>query len=281
MNEKIVTYEPDNSIKKGFFSIFPEIYFEVKQNRWLTYQLFRRDFAALHKQTHIGFLWIFIIPLINVGIFVMLNRSGILNFGDINAPYPMYALLGMAFWQLFSTVVITGGSAVNSAGDMLTRINFSKKSLVIASMGRPIISFFIQLLLAGILFVVYRTVPNKGTFLIPLVLIPLILFSLGLSFIISILNAAIRDTGNLLSISMTLFMYATPVLYARPKTGILSLITRYNPMYYFISAGRDLILTGKIIELKGFLCTSSLSLIIFTLALLFFHLTETRIAERI
>ena len=144
MKETITTYEPDNSLKRGYVSIFIEILTELKTNRWLTYQLFKRDFLAVYKQSFIGSFWALIIPLISVGAFIILNRSGIFNIGDINVPYPVYAILGMAFWQLFSTGLIASANSLIAAGTMITKINFSKKSLVIASLGRSIVSFLIS-----------------------------------------------------------------------------------------------------------------------------------------
>ncbi|MBU4305805.1 MAG: ABC transporter permease, partial [Candidatus Omnitrophica bacterium] len=66
-DSNVITYEPDNSLKKGYGNIFGEIFNEIINNRWLIYQLFRRDFLALYKQSFIGILWAFIIPLISVG----------------------------------------------------------------------------------------------------------------------------------------------------------------------------------------------------------------------
>jgi lipopolysaccharide transport system permease protein len=281
MNNNTVIYEPDNSIRKGFWSIIPEIYSEIAKNKWLTLQLFKRDFATMHKQSLIGFLWIFIVPIINVAIFAMLNRSGIFNVGEINVPYPLYALLGMTFWQLFATGVTSSGNSLTASGDMITRINFSRKSLVLSSIGKPVISFFIQLILIAVLFVFYGIVPAKTVLLAPLVLIPIILLTLGIGFVMALLSAIVKDTGNFLALAMSLMMYATPVLYSKPMKGLLLNITRYNPMYYLISAGRDLALKGTITEMNGFILSVIVSIVLFTATIIGFHLTETRIAERI
>lgn len=281
MSEIITTYEPDNSLKKGYLSIFSEISNEIKKNRWLTYQLFKRDFFALYKQSFIGVLWAFIIPLVSVGTFILLNRSGIFSIGDINVPYPIYAILGMAFWQLFSTGLITSSNSLVKAGSMITKINFSKKSLVIASAGQSIVSFLIQLTLVIILFIYYKIAPSTAILLIPLFMIPIMLLTLGLGFIFSLLNGIVRDIGNILSILMTFLMFLTPILYAKPTTGILARITNYNPLYYLTSVPRELVLTGTITEWKGFLISSAISIIIFVICLIVFHLTETRVAERI
>lgn len=281
MGEIIITYEPDNSLKKGYLSIFSEIFNELKKNRWLTQQLFKRDFFALYKQSFIGVFWAFIIPFISVGTFIILNRSGVFFVGKIDVPYPIYAIVGLAFWQLFSTGLIAGSNSLVKAGSMIVKINFSKKSLVIASCGQSIVSFLIQIILVGILFACYRITPNIATLLIPIAIIPIMLLTLGLGFILSLLNGVMRDIGNILSIFVTFLMFLTPVLYARPTTGILTHITRYNPLYYLVSAPRDLVLTGMISEWKGFLIASIVSFIVFIICLVAFHLTETRVAERI
>lgn len=281
MTEKIVTYEPDNSLKKGYVSIFREIFLDIKENRWLTYQLFRRDFLIIYKQSFIGIFWAIIIPFVSVGTFILLSQSGVLFIGDIDTPYPIYALFGMAFWQLFATGLIAGSNSLVKAGPMIVKINFSKKSLVIASLGQSIVSFLIQFVIAIILLIIYGVTPHISIFLIPILILPIILLSLGLSFILSLLNGVMRDIGNLLSVLVTFLMFLTPVLYKRPTTGVLADITLLNPLYYLISVPRQGILTGTFLEINGFLISGIISIVIFMVFLIVFHLTETRVVERI
>ena len=281
MSEVIRTYEPDNSLKKGYLSLPREIFNEIKKNRWLTYQLFKRDFSAMYKQSFVGVFWAFIMPLVSVGAFIILNRSGVFSIGNINVPYPIYAVLGMAFWQLFATGLTNSSNSLVRAGEMIIKINFSKKSLVIASTGQAMVSFLIQLGLVGILFAYYRLTPSIGILLVPILIIPIMLFTLGLGFILSLLGGIMRDIGNALSIVITFLMFLTPVLYAKPPTGMLATITRYNPLYYLVSAPRELVLMGTISEPKGLLAATVISVVIFIICLTVFHLTETRIAERI
>src|SRR4030042_1823050 len=281
MTEKITTYEPDNSLRKGYLSIFGEISNELKKNRWLTFQLFKRDFFTIYKQSFFGVLWAVIIPIVSVGTFIVLNQSGLFAIGDIDVPYPIYAVLGMAFWQLFSTGLISSSNSLVAASSMITKINFSKKSLVIASTGQAIVSFLIQLFLIVILFVYYGFKPNIAILLIPITMIPMMLLTLGLGFILSILNGIMRDIGKIIAVLMTFLMFLTPVLYTKPTTGILANFTNYNPLYYLVSVPRELVLKGTISEWKGFLIASIASFIIFIMCLIVFHLTETRVAERI
>jgi lipopolysaccharide transport system permease protein len=281
VNETVTTYEPDNCLKKGYPRMFKEIIDEIKKNIWLIYQLFRRDFFTTYAQSIFGILWAFIIPIVSVGTFAILNASGLLVAGSIKVPYLVYAMLGLAFWQLFATGIVASSTSLVKAGPMIVKINFSKKALVISSMGQTLVTFLIQLALALIFFAFYRTVPNVAILLIPILIIPILLITLGLGLVLSVLNAVVRDLANLLPILMTFLLFLTPILYVKPTTGILAQITMYNPLYYLVSVPRDLALTGATTAWIGFLVSSILSIILFVACLVAFHLTETRIAERI
>ncbi len=281
MKEIITIYEPDNSLKKGYLSIFYQIFIELKQNRWLTYQLFKRDFLSAYKQSFIGILWAMILPLVSIGIFIVLNRSGVLNIGDIGAPYSIYALLGIAFWQFFSNGLVACSNSLVNAGPMILKINFSKKSLVIAAAAKAIVPFIIQITIVSVLFVGYGMTPSIAGLLIPVFMIPLILFTIGLGLFASLVNGVIRDFGNIISILLTFMMFFTPVLYGKPRIGILATLTKYNPLYYLVSVPRNLVLKGVILEWEGFLIVCLISVILFLGCLYAFHLTEARVAERI
>ena len=279
--EALTTYEPDNSIRKGLWSIFQDITDEIRKNHWLTYQLFKRDFSALYKQSFMGLLWVFIVPVFSVSTFVVLNHSGIFNVGAVEVPYPLYAVLGLSLWQLFSSGLVAQINSLTEAGTMIKLINFSKKSLIFASTGRALVAFGIQVLFTAALFVWFGVWPHPQTVFLPLALIPLLLLMFGMGFILSILNAVMRDIGNALSMLMTFFMFLTPILYVRPQGGLLARITNVNPLYYLVIGPRDLVLKGKFSEPAGYWASAAFALGLFIVCLVVFHLTETKITERV
>lgn len=276
-----ITYEPDNSLKKGYLVLVKEVFSELYANRWLTLQLMRRDFLGIYKQSALGLIWALLVPLASIATFVLLNRSGIFSAGIINAPYPIYAIVGVAQWQIFSAGLLNASSSLVNAGSMVTKINFSKKSLVLASLSQPFFFFIVQFSAALILMGLYSFHPHTFVFLIPLFVIPIMLLTLGLGFLVSLVNAVVRDAGSIMIVFMTFGMFLTPILYAKPDYGLLATITTYNPMYYLIQAPRELILTGKTTLLQPYFVSFGLSLIIFFVCLMAFHLTETRVAERV
>jgi lipopolysaccharide transport system permease protein len=262
-------------------SLLKEIVNEVARNKWLTYQLFKRDFVALYRQSFMGLLWAFIVPLVSVGSFIVLSNAGLFQIGTIDVPYPIFAVLGMAFWQLFSMGLIASTNSLVNAGTVITKINFSKKSLVIASVGQSVVSFAVQIGLVCALFIVYHKMPSPAILLIPLLMLPVIMMTLGMGFILSLLNGIMRDIGSVITLMITFLMLLTPILYVKPASGILAVATAFNPIYYLISSAREIILMGTMSEPAGFAISACVSVLIFVISLIIFHLTETRVAERI
>lgn len=135
-----------------------------------------------------------------------------------------------------------------------------------------------------ILCIYYQIRPSILILFLPMLVFPIICLSLGFGFILSLLNGIFRDIGNALSILMTFFMFLTPVLYARPATGMLAHLTNYNMLYYLVCVPRNIILMGIMNSRPdwiGVFISVILSFAIFVVCLVIFHLTETRVAERI
>ncbi len=281
MSDTIITvYEPDKTSRKGYFAVCLDIYREITRNYWLIYQLFKRDFLAAYKQTVLGVFWTLILPLMGVGAFMLLSGSGLFRLREVSVPYPLYAVVGLTFWQLFSSGLVAASNSLVNAGPMIVKVNFSKKAIVIASLGHSLFSFLVQMFLAILLFFYYGIVPSLGIIAAPFLALPLLIFTLGLGFITSILNGIVRDVGNVLASAMTFLLFLTPVLYPPPSGGLLLTITRYNPLYYLVNTPRNFITSGQLEDPGMYLASVGLSAFIFLVCIFVFHLAETRITER-
>jgi lipopolysaccharide transport system permease protein len=133
----------------------------------------------------------------------------------------------------------------------------------------------------GALFIFYHKAPSPAIVFLPLLALPIILLTLGMGFILALMNGIMRDTGSIITLMMTFLMFLTPILYVKPSSGILAIATDFNPIYYLILSSRELVLTGTLSDPGGFIISACLSALIFMISLIIFHLTETRVAERI
>lgn len=262
-----------------------QIWLEMSKNlvlyRELTWRFFVRSFATRYRQTILGLMWTIITPVAAIGAFLLLNRAGIFNIGGLNVPYPIYAFAGLTIWQIFASGLNACSGSISGAGSMITKIKFPLETLVISSMGQTILDTLIRIVFLIFLFIHYRFLPPYSAIYFPVSLLPMLLFVLGLGFLFSLLNVFVRDVSNILTIGTTFMLFLTPVLYPAPRIGTLTIITKYNPLATLVNGSRDLLIGGKINDLKGYIVSSFLSLFLFLLFWRLFYISEARVAERI
>ena len=80
-------YQPVFKTEKNLFKLTQKMFKEVFSARELIWRLFLRDFSAKYKQSILGLAWIFILPLVAVGTFVVLNISGVFKTEGLTVPY--------------------------------------------------------------------------------------------------------------------------------------------------------------------------------------------------
>ena len=273
-------YRPHQQVGWGL-SIWREMAMELLRSRELIWRLFLRDFTARYKQSVLGILWALIMPLAMVGTFVLLNRSGVLNIGELDIPYPAYALLGLTVWQIFAGGLSACSNSIVAGGSMVVKINFPKETLVIAALGQAVVETLVRLGLLVLVFALYRLVPHWTTVFFPLVLFPLLLLTLGLGLLLSLLNVLVRDIANIVTLATTFLLFLTPVLYPVGKEGVLAIVTAYNPLAALVTGARDVVVTGYLTEPLQYAWASGLSLVLFLVSWRLFHMVEPRMAERV
>jgi len=96
------------------------------------------------------------------------------------------------------------------------------------------------------------------------------------------LNAVTRDISNALGIIMYLGMFVTPIIYPPPTSWPMSFLINYvNPISSFVTASRDLLIKGTITHPTIYLSSFILSFLLFLVGWRIFHLTESKVAERV
>ena len=261
--------------------VWREMFAELGNSRELIWRLFLRNFRARYRKTVLGLMWPIVLPIITVGTFIFLNRAGVMNLGQVDIPYPAFALLGLTIWQIFAGGLTECTKSIEAGGSMVVKVNFPKESLVISSFGDALVGFLIRLALTIFVFAIYKVVPAWTAIFFPLALIPLFLLTLGIGLIFALLNAVLRDVANIVSLSSMFLLFITPVLYPEPKTVFFKTFSILNPLSVLVTSSRDLVLEGRISHPGVFLIFSLMSLVFFFVAWRLFHLVEKRIAERI
>jgi len=274
-------YSSDKIYQKNLFKNFKEMFFKVLDNRQLMWQFFLKDFKSRYKQSLLGWSWIFLMPLVTMGTFLLLNMSGVIKIGEIPVPYPIFGLLGFSLWQIIANGLPVLTTSISNSRRLVSQINFPKETLIFASCGKVFVDFMIRLFLVLLVYLIYFSLPSIYILLFPLLVIPLFLFVIGIGFITSILQVIIDDTKDFINMGLSFFLFLMPIMYTMPQKGILAQVNKYNPIFFLIKSIRDIMIQGKIDYPVQFIVSSFLSLVLFVAGWYIFYVSEDKLAERI
>lgn len=229
----------DNLGKKSLFIGFYDVYIKYK---FLIKQLVSRDFKTKYKRSVLGFMWSFLNPLLTMCIqyivFSTIFKSNIDNF-------PVYLLSGSIIFNFFTESVGVGLVSIINNSSLITKVYVPKYIYPITRVLSTAINLLLSLIPLLIAILVTGEQITKAYLLLPFVIICLIIFCIGMSFILSSAMVFFRDTQFLWGIVSLLWMYATPLFY--PENIIpdkYAFILKVNPMYYFIKFTRIILMDG-------------------------------------
>ena len=190
---------------------------EVWQYRDLIWLFTKRSFVLKYKQTVLGPAWLLLNPIMTSLIYTFVF-GGIAGIATDGVPQILFYMGGNAIWTFFSSCLTTNANAFVANSNVFGKVYFPRLTTPISNVLSSVIQFGIQMILV-LAFLVYYVVtgavhPNwLSWLLIPVVLIHLGVMSLGCGIIISSLTTKYRDLSILVSFGMSLWMYATPIVY--------------------------------------------------------------------
>lgn len=190
---------------------------DVWQYRDLLLLLVKRDFVSYYKQTILGPIWFFIQPILTTLIFVVIFGN-IAQIGTDGIPMFIFYLSGITLWNYFSDSLNKTSTVFKDNANLFGKVYFPRLILPLSIVVSNLIKLGIQLLLflciwLYIIVSADNIQPNWYALTLPLLIIVIGLQALGFGMIISSLTSKYRDLIFLLSFSIQLWMYATPVIY--------------------------------------------------------------------
>lgn len=204
---------------------------EMWRYRDLCILFVKRNIITQYKQTILGPLWYFIQPIMTT-VMYMVVFGGIAKISTDDLPQPLFYLSGISLWGYFSDCLgRTSNTFVSHAG-IFGKVYFPRLVMPISDIISNLVRFSIQFALFLVVYCYYQFFTNVTihtniyVLLFPILIMMLAGLALGFGIIFSSMTTKYRDLQLLLSFFVSLWMYATPVIYP------LSTIT--NPKLLFI-----------------------------------------------
>ncbi|MDR1901364.1 MAG: ABC transporter permease [Treponema sp.] len=211
--------------------------------RELFFQLISRDIKLKYRRSVLGYLWSVLNPLFTMVIMTVVF-SAMLARGVVN--FPVYLLIGSLLFSFMSGAVSRAIPSVTGGAALLKKIYIPKYIFTLSSVTSELVTMLFSL--GALIMVIIATgVPLSWYFLlIPIPIIELYIFSLGLGLFFAQAFVFFRDIQYLWGVFSTAWMYLTPIFYpvAMLPERIRFVITTFNPLYFYISLFRAFVLGG-------------------------------------
>jgi lipopolysaccharide transport system permease protein len=227
----------------------------VWRNRKLIGSMVRRDILSRYRGSFGGTFWTFLNPLLLMATYffvfgvVLHTRFG---HDTSRTGFVLYFLAGMLPWLAFSEAVGRAPYVILEYRTFVKKIVFPLETLPINLVISGAVTEAIGLVIFMIgLFAVRGAIPVSVVWL-PLLLIPQILLTAGLAWILAATGVYVRDLGQVTGYLLTLWFFLTPICYPESSLPASALpILRFNPLFVLVRAYRAVFLEDQSPSMRG------------------------------
>lgn len=210
--------------------------------RELIYQFVHRDLVSRYKRSFLGVAWTMLNPL---GTMLILTLVFSRLFKSIEQ-YPVYVLSGLVAWTFFSQTVMAAMNQNVWGGALLHRIYLPRTTFTMAALGTGLVNVFFSLVPLALIMLFTGFKFHLSLVFLPVSILLLAMFTLGLSLLISTLAIYFPDVVDMFHVILTAWMYLTPIIYPYDiiPDALRLWILNLNPMYYLLEMVRYPIYNG-------------------------------------
>ena len=216
---------------------------DLKRYKYLILQLTRRDILARYKRSFLGVAWTMLNPL---GMMVVYSIVFSQIFSTVQN-YTVYLLSGLIAWFFFSQSTNAAMSGLVWGGSLIQRIYIPRTAFGVSAIGTALVNLLLSIVTLVLVMLVTQTALNISIIYLPVSILLLACFSLGVGLILSTMAVYFPDVAEMYQIILLAWMYLTPIIY--PESIIppnLQWIFVMNPMYYLVRIFRLPILDGRV-----------------------------------
>ena len=209
---------------------------ELWNKKYLIWLFIKRDITVQFKQTIFGMGWYFISPLFSMFMYIVVfGRIAGIPTDDI--PQPVFYLSGICLWEYFSMCLTTVSTTFQTNAPLYGKVYVPRLVSPVSTIISKLFRFGLQLLTFILVYLLFvfkgvHLCPNWYLLLFPLLVLLMQGIALGLGLIVSSLTTKYRDLTNFFSVFVSLWMYATPIVYplSYVTNPTLHKIMLFNPM---------------------------------------------------
>ena len=221
------------------------------RNRQLIVQMTKREVIGRYKGSAMGLASSFFNPVFMLIVYTFVfseifkARWGGVGGEESKTQFALVLFVGMIVLSLFSEVINRAPGLILSNVNYVKKVIFPIEILPVIAMGAALFHSFISLSVLLAAFALFNGYLHWTAVFFPLVLLPLVILTLGLAWILASLGVFIRDVGQTIGLVTTVLMFLSPVFY--PITAVPERFRPFimaNPLTFIIEQARDVLVWG-------------------------------------
>jgi lipopolysaccharide transport system permease protein len=286
MSRESVVISPNGAVAEGdnSSSSFPILLDETLRNWGLVVQLVRREVEGRYRGSFLGIVWSFIAPLFMLGVYTFVFgyvfQSRWSSESLKGLPFPLVLFSGLMIFGVFAETVTRASSAIVGNPNYIKRVVFPLQLLPVVLFGSALVNLIISLSIFFIAYLLTVGFPPPGVLLLPLVILPLVLLTLGVSWFLASLGVFLRDISQVVPIVVSALLFLSPIFY--PASAVpsgLESFYNWNLIGRSIEDARTLLFTGVFPHIQEFLLDTASAALICVFGYYFFQRTRKGFAD--
>lgn len=242
--------------------------------------LVSHELKGRFKYTALGYFWHLLNPLFQITVYFVIFT---VIFGRDIENYWIYVSTGMFAYSMASSLIVTGTNVIVSNKRMVTKMAFPREILIFSKATVSVITLTISYSLLLMMMIFTGLSLSLNLLWVPLIVLMMAFFAMGITLITSALNVYVRDIHNAVSIIMGCMMFSVPVFYLSSlmTNTIVEFIWHINPLFYYIESIHNVMYWGISPDPNYLAIGLCCSVVVFVVGLFIFKKMERGFAERL
>ncbi len=254
-------------------------------HRELLWQFTLRNVELRHKGSHLGLIWSLLNPLLMLGLYVLMfgyvfGGSFGAKTGETKMDYALGVFMGLTLFHLLAEVLGISPTVVVSNPNFVKKVVFPLEILPAAAVGAACFHMLISLGLVLLSALFFGAGLTSGSFWLPIIVLPVVLLCLGMSWFFSALGVFFRDIGQVMQFLTMTLMFGSAVFNSANRFPAAAwMFLRFNPILLAIELARNAALWERPLNLHHLFYLYGLSLTVCYLGHIFFRRMKPAFAD--
>lgn len=244
----------------------------VYAKRDLLLQITKRNIEADFKGSYLGIAWTVVEPLLTLAIYglvfgMFLGARFVGDNPESGFEFAIALFLGLTVFNLFADALNRAPSSIASVPNYVKKVVFPVELLPLSVVLASAVRFLVSLMLLVIVLAISGKWLAQSALLLPVVMLPVFVMSVGMAWILAALGVFIRDVGKIMRLATLVLLYGSAIFYPpqliESASGWVWSILQWNPVLLAVDMARRALLWDMGLSVDKLIYLYVLALLIF------------------